>query len=96
MDTTVAVRAEAYRVRFTLTHRGADSVTYHVACSGGGAAPCVAVSADSLRLAPGQQVTLAVDYRATRAGRGLVVLRVRDPRTGVRASIALLLTVTAS
>jgi hypothetical protein len=93
---TVSVAAVAYRVGFTLTNRGADSATYYVACAGLGAAACATGRADPIRLAPGQQVTVAVDYRATRAGRGLVVLRVRDPRSGARASAALLLTVVGS
>jgi hypothetical protein len=93
---TVPVKADPYRLRFTLTNRGADSATYYVACAGLGAAACVSAPRDPVRVAPGQQVVLVVDYRATRAGRGLVVLRVRDPRTGARASAALLLTVTGS
>ena len=93
---TVSVAADAYRVGFTLTNRGADRATYYVACAGVGAAACLTRWADPVRLASGQQVTLAVDYRATRAGRGLVVVRVRDPRSGARASAALLLAVVGS
>ena len=93
---TVPVAATARRVAFTLTNSGADSATYYVACAGLGAAACVTGWADPVRLASGQHVTLMVDYRATRAGRGLVVVRVRDPRSGARASAAFVLTVTGS
>ena len=93
---TVSVAPDAYRVGFTLTNRGADSATYYVACAGLGAAACVTAERDPIRLAPGQQFALTVDYRATRAGRGLVVVRVRDPRSGARASAALLLAVVGS
>ena len=92
---TVAVAASAYREAFTLTNRGADSATYYVACVGVGAAACVTPERP-IRVAPGQQFALTVDYRATRAGRGLVVVRVRDPRNGARARAALLLTVVGS
>ena len=93
---TVSVATDPYGVRFTLTNTGAETATYYVTCAGLGAATCASAPADPVRVAPGQQVTLAADYRATRAGRGLVVLRVRDPRTGARASAALLITVTGS
>lgn len=92
---TVSVAADAYRAAFTLTNRGADSATFYVACVGVGAAACVTPERP-IRLAAGQQFALTVDYRATRAGRGLVVLRVRDPRSGARGSAALLLTVVGS
>jgi hypothetical protein len=93
---TVSVAANAYRAAFTLTNRGADSATYYVSCVGMGAAACVTAERDSIHLAPSQQFALTVDYRATRAGRGLVVVRARDPRSGARASAALLLTVVGS
>lgn len=93
---TVAVAASAYRAGFTITNRAADSATYYIGCVGLGAAACVTAARDSIPLAPGQQVTMQVDYRATRAGRGLVVFRVRDARSGARASAALLLSVTGS
>ena len=92
---TVSFAASAYRAAFSLTNRGADSATYNVACVGVGAAACVTPERP-IRLAPAQQFALTVDYRATRAGRGLVVVRVRDPRSGARASAALLLTVVGS
>lgn len=92
---TVSAAASAYRAAFTLTNRGADSATYYVACVGVGAAACVTPER-SIRMASGQQFALTVDYRATRAGRGLVLVRVRDPRSGARASAALLLTVVGS
>lgn len=92
---TVAVAAAAYRAGFTLTNRSADSATYYVGCVGVGAAACVTAER-SIRLPPGQQFALAIDYRATRVGRGLVVVRARDPRNGARATSALLLTVVGS
>ncbi len=92
---TVSVAAVAYRAAFTLANRGADSATYYVACVGVGAAACVTAERP-IRLAPGERFALTVDYRATRAGRGLVVVRVRDPRSGARARAALLLTVIGS
>jgi hypothetical protein len=93
---TVSVAATPYRVGFTLTNRGADSATYYVACAGLGTAACATAPTDPLRVAAGQQVVVAVDYRTTRAGRGLVVLRVRDLRSGARASAGLLITVLGS
>jgi hypothetical protein len=93
---TVPASATPYRVGFTLTNRGADSATYSISCTGLGVAACATAPTDPVRVAAGQQIALAVDYRATRAGRGLVVLRVRDPRTGARASASLLLSVTGS
>ena len=93
---TVAVSANPYLAHFTVRNAGADSATYSTVCTALGAVACAGGTASSVRLGPGQQATLNITYRATRAGRGLVVLRVRDPRSGTRASAALLLTVTGS
>ena len=93
---TLAVSADAYRLRFDLTQLGADSATIEVACAGMGAVACVSAPARTLRLGPSEGRVIEVAYRATRPGRGLVVLRARDPRSGTRAIATLLVTVLGS
>ena len=91
---TLALAADPYRLRLDLTQVGADSATVEVACQGMGAVSCDAAPASRLRLGTGAPSALTFAVRPTRPGRGLVMVRVRDPLTGARASAALLVTVT--
>lgn len=91
---TLALAADPYRLRLDLTQRGADSATVEVACQGMGAVTCDAGPGPQLALRAGVTSALTFAVRPTRPGRGLVMVRVRDPLTGARTSAALLVTVT--
>ena len=91
---TLTLASDAYRLRLDLTQVGADSATVEVACQGMGAVTCDAGPGPQLALRAGARSALTFAVRPARPGRGLVMVRVRDPLTGARTSAALLVTVT--